>query len=73
MLDAPERVGARFSILLFLGFLLAPLAGFGTALLFGVMEPWQIQPLLAGLSKPQNGQDDIYWVDASFINGLRPH
>ena len=48
MLDAPERVGARFSILLFLGFLLVPLAGFGTALLFGVMEPWQIQQLLAG-------------------------
>ena len=26
MLEAPERVGARFSILLFLGFLLAPVA-----------------------------------------------
>ncbi|UCE76213.1 MAG: hypothetical protein JSU62_10145, partial [Gammaproteobacteria bacterium] len=48
MLDAPERVGARFSILLFLGFLLAPLGGFGTAILFGVIEPWQVQQLLAG-------------------------
>jgi len=48
MLDAPERVGARFSILLFLGFLLTPLGGFGTAILFGVIEPWQVQQLLAG-------------------------
>jgi hypothetical protein len=23
-------------------------------------------------SEPQNGSSDIYWVDASFIEGLRP-
>ena len=28
--------------------------------------------LLAGLPKPQNGNDDIYWVDAEFISRLRP-
>ncbi len=28
--------------------------------------------LLAGLPKPQNGQDDIYWVDAEFVTRLRP-
>jgi hypothetical protein len=30
------------------------------------------ESLLAGLSKPQNGQDDIYWVDAEFVTRLRP-
>ena len=47
MLDAPERIGARFSILLFLGFLLAPLVGFGAAILFGVISTWQLQQVLA--------------------------
>ena len=28
--------------------------------------------LLDGLSKPQNGFDDIYWVDAAFLERLRP-
>jgi hypothetical protein len=48
MLDAPERIGARFSILLFLGFLLTPLVGFGAAVLFGILSPGQLQQLLAG-------------------------
>ncbi len=47
MLDAPERTGARFSILLFLGFLITPLAGFGAAVLFGILQPWQLQAVLA--------------------------
>ncbi len=47
MLDAPERISARFSILLFLGFLLVPVAGFGSATLFGVIDTWQLQHLLA--------------------------
>ena len=28
--------------------------------------------LLDGLAKPQNGADDIYWVDAAFLERLRP-
>ncbi len=47
MLDAPERIGARFSIVLFLGFLLAPLAGFGAAVEFGVLTHQQLQQVLA--------------------------
>ncbi len=47
MLDAPERTGARFSILLFLGFLLTPVAGFGAAVLFGILQAWQVQKILA--------------------------
>ncbi|MCO6412777.1 MAG: EAL domain-containing protein [Thiogranum sp.] len=47
MLDAPERIGARFSILLFMGFLLAPLTGFGAAVLFGVLSPRELQAVLA--------------------------
>lgn len=27
--------------------------------------------LLAGVAKPQNGNDDIYWVDADFVTRLR--
>jgi len=30
------------------------------------------ETLLAGLAKPQNGNDDIYWVDVEFIERLRP-
>ncbi|WP_455234601.1 EAL domain-containing protein [Thiogranum longum] len=48
MLEAPERVGARFSILLFLGFLLTPLAGFGAGVLFGLISVEQLQEVLAG-------------------------
>jgi diguanylate cyclase (GGDEF)-like protein/PAS domain S-box-containing protein len=48
MEDAPERIGARFSTLLFLGFLMTPLAGFGTASLFGILSTAQLQQLLAG-------------------------
>ena len=48
MLETPERIGARFSILLFLGFMLTPLAGFSTAVLFGVIDLWQLQQVLAG-------------------------
>ena len=48
MLETPERIGARFSILLFLGFLLTPLAGFSTAVLFGAVSLWQLQQVLAG-------------------------
>jgi len=47
MLDAPERTGARFSILLFLGFLITPVVGFGAAVLFGILHPWQLQQVLA--------------------------
>ena len=47
MLDAPERISARFSILLFLGFLLVPVVGFGSAVLFDVLQPWQLQQILA--------------------------
>ena len=46
MLNAPERIGALFSILLFLGFLLTPLVGFGTATLFGVIQPWQLNQIV---------------------------
>jgi diguanylate cyclase (GGDEF)-like protein/PAS domain S-box-containing protein len=46
MLDAPERTGARFSILLFLGFLMTPLVGFGAAALFGILQTWQLQRIL---------------------------
>jgi len=38
MLDAPERTNARFSIFLFLGYLLTPLIGFSAAVLFGVIS-----------------------------------
>ena len=48
MLDAPERTGARFSILLFLGFLITPVIGFAAAVLFGVLQAWQLQLILAG-------------------------
>ena len=48
MLDAPERTGARFSILLFLGFLLTPVIGYGAAVLFGILPVWQLQLVLAG-------------------------
>lgn len=47
MLDAPERIRTRFSILLFVGTLFIPIAGFGTALLFGVLQDWQVERLLA--------------------------
>lgn len=47
MLEAPERVGARFSISLFMGFLLTPLFGFGTAVLFDVITAQQLQQVLA--------------------------
>jgi diguanylate cyclase (GGDEF)-like protein/PAS domain S-box-containing protein len=47
MLETPERIGARFSILLFLGFVLTPVAGFSTAVLFGVISPGQLQQVLA--------------------------
>jgi diguanylate cyclase (GGDEF)-like protein/PAS domain S-box-containing protein len=47
MLDAPERVGARFSILLFLGFLLAPVVGYSAAVLFDILTVWQLQQILA--------------------------
>lgn len=47
MLDAPERISARFSILLFLGFLLVPVVGFGSAILFGILQPWQLEQILA--------------------------
>jgi diguanylate cyclase (GGDEF)-like protein/PAS domain S-box-containing protein len=47
MLDAPERVGARFSILLFLGFLLAPVAGYAAAVVFNILDVWQLQKILA--------------------------
>jgi hypothetical protein len=47
MLDAPERAGARFSILLFLGFLLAPVAGYAAAVVFNILDVWQLQQVLA--------------------------
>ena len=47
MLDAPERTGARFSILLFLGFLITPVIGFAAAVLFGILQVWQLQRVLA--------------------------
>ncbi len=47
MLDAPERTGARFSIFLFLGYLLAPLTGFSAAVLFGIISAGQLQQVLA--------------------------
>jgi hypothetical protein len=34
--------------------------------------PMSYDTLLAGLAKPQNGQDDIYWVDVEFVTRLRP-
>ncbi len=52
MLETPERIGARFSISLFLGFVLTPLAGFSTAVLFGVIDLWQLQQILAGRALP---------------------
>jgi Tol biopolymer transport system component len=30
------------------------------------------ESLMAGLAKPQNGQDDVYWVAAEFVTRLRP-
>jgi diguanylate cyclase (GGDEF)-like protein/PAS domain S-box-containing protein len=47
MLDAPERTGARFTTLLFLGFLVTPVVGFGAAVLFGVLQVWELQRVLA--------------------------
>ncbi|HFD80368.1 MAG TPA: bifunctional diguanylate cyclase/phosphodiesterase [Gammaproteobacteria bacterium] len=47
MLEAPERLSARFSSLLFLGFLLTPLTGFAAAVLFGILDLDQLQRLLA--------------------------
>lgn len=52
MLNTPERIGARFSTLLFVGFLLTPLTGFGTAVLFNVLQPWQLQQVLAAAIVP---------------------
>ena len=48
MLETPERISTRFSILLFLGFLLTPLAGFSAAVLFGTVSLGQLQQVLAG-------------------------
>ena len=47
MLETPERIGVRFSTLLFLDFLLTPLAGFGAAALFGAVSLAQFQQVLA--------------------------
>jgi diguanylate cyclase (GGDEF)-like protein/PAS domain S-box-containing protein len=47
MLDAPERTGARFTTLLFLGFLVTPVVGFGAAVLFGILQVWELQRVLA--------------------------
>ena len=47
MLETPERIGAHFSILLFLDFLLTPLAGFSAAVLFGTVSVGQLQQVLA--------------------------
>lgn len=46
----------------------------------GTRTPWDsgddeicFHSLVAGLPKPQNGNDDIYWVDAEFVTRLRPN
>ena len=52
MLDSPERVGTRFSIVLFLDFLLIPVAGFGFAVLFNVISINELQLLLLNGTLP---------------------
>ncbi len=47
MLETPERIGARFSILLFLGFLLTPVAGFSATVLFDIVSLPQLREVLA--------------------------
>ncbi len=47
MVEELERTGARFSLLLFLGFLLAPVVGYAAAVLFGILSIVQFQQVLA--------------------------
>jgi len=36
------------------------------------MAVGNLAELLDGLAKPQNGNDDVYWVDIDFLDRLRP-
>ncbi|VAW79497.1 hypothetical protein MNBD_GAMMA13-928 [hydrothermal vent metagenome] len=47
MVDELERTGARFSLLLFSGFLLIPVAGYAAAILFDILSINQFQQILA--------------------------
>lgn len=35
-------------------------------------QPWTVDDLAAIFSQPENGNSDIYWIDAGFIDKLRP-
>jgi hypothetical protein len=35
-------------------------------------QPWSMDELSAVFNRPENGNSDIYWIDAGFIDGLRP-
>jgi len=35
-------------------------------------QPWSVDELNAVFNQPENGNSDIYWIDAGFIEKLRP-
>lgn len=35
-------------------------------------QPWSVDELTAIFNQPENGNSDIYWIDAGFIDRLRP-
>ena len=70
MLDAPERTGARFSILLFLGFLITPLIGFGTA----VQEEAIRQPAYLHQGRPRAAGtgEALFGLGLPDVHGRKP-
>jgi len=72
MLDAPERIGARFSILLFFGFLLTPVAGFGTAVFLDILSVDQLLGVLAQGVVPGFSLVMVFWALFHFQRLVTP-
>ncbi len=72
MLDTAERLGQRFSITLFFGFLLTPLVGFGVARLSGVLKAHQLDSLLAQGLVPGISLILLFWALFHFQGYVTP-
>ena len=72
MLDVPERIGARFSILLFFGFLLTPVAGFGAAIGLGILSTDQLMDVLVQGLVPGFTLVMIFWALFHFQRLVTP-
>ncbi|MEE9342584.1 MAG: diguanylate cyclase, partial [Gammaproteobacteria bacterium] len=72
MIDVAERIGKRFAVILFLGYLLTPIAGFTGAVYFGVISPETLLLLTNQAILPVAGIIFVFWTLIHFQRFITP-